>query len=98
MGVALKVFLNYILKSMTESTVTAFYMMFAIVCIICCINKMYSYKVDISNYFNSVPIEKFLLILQESLYDDKRLYFFLNSLLTGSHVIEGNEIISEERE
>lgn len=61
------------------------------------LNKMYSYKADISNYFNSVPIDKFLPMLQESLYDDKRLYFFLSSLLAESHVIEDNKIISEEK-
>ncbi len=61
------------------------------------INKMYSYKVDISNYFNSVPIEKFLPMLKKSLYDDERLYIFLSSLLTESRVIEGKEIVSEEK-
>ncbi|MBR6623796.1 MAG: hypothetical protein IKK91_07910 [Ruminococcus sp.] len=61
------------------------------------INMMYSYKADISNYFNSVPIDKFLPMLHKSLYDDERLYLFLSSLLTESHVIEDNEIISEEK-
>ena len=44
------------------------------------IREMYSYKADISNYFNSIPIPRFLPVLKETLSDDPELYLFLSSL------------------
>lgn len=61
------------------------------------ISEMYSYKADISNYFNSVPVEKLLPMLQEALADDSRLYEFLSSLLTEPHVLEADKVITEEK-
>ena len=46
------------------------------------ISKKWSYKVDISNYFNSVPVERLLPLLQETLEDEPEICRFLESLLT----------------
>ena len=61
------------------------------------IREMYSYKVDISNYFNSVPVEKLLPMLEEIMPDDKELYALLSSLLTEPRVMDGDNIITEEK-
>ena len=61
------------------------------------ISEMYSYKADISNYFNSVPVERLLPMLKEVLSDDEELYAFLSSLLTEPRVIDGNKVIIEEK-
>ena len=46
------------------------------------INCLYAYKVDIHDYFNSVPVDSLLPALKSELYDDLKLYNFLSSLLT----------------
>jgi len=61
------------------------------------ISEMYSYKADISNYFNSVPVERLLPMLKEVLSDDEELYAFLSSLLTEPRIIDGNKVIIEEK-
>ncbi|WP_294413041.1 reverse transcriptase/maturase family protein [uncultured Ruminococcus sp.] len=61
------------------------------------IREMYSYKADISNYFNSVPVERLLPMLKKVLSDDEELYAFLSSLLTEPRVIDGNKVIIEEK-
>jgi hypothetical protein len=61
------------------------------------IRGMYSYKVDISNYFNSIPIERFLPILKETLSDDAPLYEFLSALLKKEEVSDRGKIICEEK-
>ena len=54
------------------------------------INRMYSYKADISNYFNSVPVEKLLPMLSEALAEDPALLNFLSGLLTEPRVLDGS--------
>lgn len=61
------------------------------------VSEMYSYKADISNYFNSVPTEKMLPLLKEILSDDEQLFDFLSSLLKEPYVIEGSSIITENK-
>lgn len=61
------------------------------------INNMYSCKADISNYFNSIPIEKLLPMLKTALADDDELYGFLSGLLTEPRVIERDSIITEKK-
>ena len=61
------------------------------------INELYSYKADISNYFNSIPIEKLLPMLKEVLSDDDELYAFLVRLLSEPRVIDGSSVIIEEK-
>ncbi len=45
------------------------------------IRQMHAYKVDVSNYFNSVPVHRLLPMLEEILGDDSNLYAFLRRLL-----------------
>ena len=59
--------------------------------------RWYAYKADISNYFNSLPIEGFLPVLQEALAGDERLFCFLAGLLTEPRVRERGEIIEEKK-
>jgi hypothetical protein len=61
------------------------------------IGKMYSYKADISNYFNSVPVDKLLPMIEEITRGDERLYIFLRGLLTEPEVICGGKIITEDK-
>jgi retron-type reverse transcriptase len=61
------------------------------------IERMYSYKVDIHNYFNSVPISQMLPILREVLQDDLELFNFLSGLLCETEVIIEKSIIVEEK-
>ena len=58
---------------------------------------MYSYKVDIHDYFNSVPVRSFLPVLKDALSDDPRLFSFLSSLLCEPRVVERGNIITEEK-
>ncbi len=60
------------------------------------IDKMYGYKVDISNYFNTVDIQKLLPILEETLKDEK-LYRFIKKLLTTDKSVFNGEVICEKR-
>ncbi|MBO4749920.1 MAG: group II intron reverse transcriptase domain-containing protein [Lachnospiraceae bacterium] len=48
----------------------------------------YTYKVDVSNYFNSIPIERLLPKLSAVLREDPKLYQFLRSLLVEPRVID----------
>lgn len=59
--------------------------------------KMYGYKVDIHDYFNSIPVEQLLPMLENTLGDDRRLYEFLESLLTESNVMYRGRIVSEKK-
>ena len=61
------------------------------------ITEMYSYKVDIHDYFNSVPVNRFLPLLKDALSDDTRLYAFLSSLLSEPRVLDHGEEITEEK-
>ena len=61
------------------------------------INNYYSYKIDISNYFNSIDVERMLDILDTVLDDDKELYTFVEKLLRNPFVKSGNSIIEEAK-
>ena len=61
------------------------------------IRQMWSYKVDISNYFNSVPVERMLPLLREVLEAEPEICRFLESLLTNSLVRDRGELIPEEK-
>lgn len=60
------------------------------------IKKKYSYKVDIKNYFNSIPVEKLLNTLKDDLNDEK-LYNLFYELLTNNKVIENGTVVEEEK-
>ena len=61
------------------------------------LSDMYSYKVDISDYFNSVPVETLLPMLEVALADDQRLYEFISSLLLEPNVIEKGEVHTQRK-
>ncbi len=61
------------------------------------LGHLYSYKADIHNYFNSVPVERFLPLLKEALSDDPRLYAFLSGLLREPCVLENGKPVEEQK-
>ena len=61
------------------------------------IGRMWSYKVDIHDYFNSVPVERLLPMLNEVTADDPQLYGFLSSLLTETRVLDRSREIEETK-
>lgn len=61
------------------------------------INQYYTYKVDISNYFNSIDLNILLPRLRNVLHDDILLYAFIEALLRNPLVIENGEIKQEQK-
>lgn len=61
------------------------------------IREMYSYKADISNYFNSISVDMLLPMLNDTLKDDPRLFEFLKSLLAEPCVYDKGRIIKEQK-
>ena len=57
--------------------------------------QMYSYKVDVHDYFNSVPVGRLLPMLRSALADDEGLYVFLSSLLSEPCVSDRGRIVTE---
>ena len=57
---------------------------------------MWCYKLDIHNYFNSIPVELLLPMLSEMLVDDEPLYRFFEQMLTDDRVMVNGEIIKEQ--
>lgn len=55
--------------------------------------KLYTYKTDIHNYFNSIPIDKLIPVLRDTLKDDMDTAVFLEKILNNPYVIsEGKKI------
>lgn len=61
------------------------------------IARMYSYKADIRDYFNSVPVERLLPMLKSALMNDERLYTFLSELLLEPHVLDRKKTVAERK-
>lgn len=61
------------------------------------LNQLYGYKIDISNYFNSIDINLLLKKLENFLSSDKRLFDFLKKLLLDDKVMLNGEIIHEKK-
>ncbi|MBO4636280.1 MAG: hypothetical protein J5685_03960 [Clostridiales bacterium] len=59
--------------------------------------NLYSYKVDISNYFNSIDIDRLAPMLDEILSDDPLLLKFLLKLLSEPGVLSGGKEITEDK-
>ena len=59
--------------------------------------QAYSYKVDIHDYFNSVPVERLLPMLKAVLEDDEKLYLFLAKLLLEPRVSDRGEEVIERK-
>ena len=60
------------------------------------IGRMYAYKTDIHNYFNSIDVGRLLPELKEEL-GDERLYSMLENILTDRRVLFENEVIEETK-
>ena len=61
------------------------------------IRNLYAYKVDIHNYFNSVPVERLLPMLEEAVGEDPALVAFLRRLLEEEEVLDGGQRIREQK-
>lgn len=61
------------------------------------IGKFWCYKADIRNYFNSIPIPRLLPMVREVLFPDPEICSFLTSLLSDPWVLEGGNLIREEK-
>ena len=61
------------------------------------LNQLYGYKIDISNYFNSIDINLLLKKLENFLSSDKRLFNFLKKLLLDTKVMFNGKIIHENK-
>lgn len=60
------------------------------------LNNMYGYKVDISNYFNSINVEILLKDLEKNI-SDKMLYKFFYNILSNNYTICNKEKIIESK-
>ena len=61
------------------------------------IDKLWCYKADISNYFNSADVGILLSMLGETLKDDPRLLGFLSALLKEPRVSDRGSIVTEQK-
>lgn len=61
------------------------------------LHQLYSYKVDVSNYFNSIPVDKLNDLLDETITDDDKLLSFMKALLSEEKVLSGDDIIVEQK-
>ena len=61
------------------------------------IGQMWSYKADIRNYFNSIPVETLLPLLKQAIPQDPGVYRFLESLLLDPLVLDQGKLIAEEK-
>lgn len=61
------------------------------------VRHMWSYKVDISNYFNSANVDRMIALLRPTLTDEPETLAFLESLLTNPLVNDHGKLIPEEK-
>lgn len=61
------------------------------------IQNMFSYKVDISNYFNSVCVDRMIAIIREIMHEETEVCRFLTSILENPLVNDQGKIIAEEK-
>lgn len=61
------------------------------------ISNCYSYKLDVSNYFNSIDIDLLLPVLKQLFADDKPLYDFFESQFSDLRAFDNGEIIKEQK-
>ena len=61
------------------------------------IGRMYSYKADVHNYFNSIPVQRLLPMLEEVTAGDPELFLFLKGLLEEPRVRFEGRVIEEEK-
>ena len=56
---------------------------------------MWAYKLDLHDYFNSIPVERLLPMLAELFSDDLPLYRFFEQMLTNPKVFSEGQVIEE---
>ena len=61
------------------------------------IQSMYSYKIDVSDYFNSIPVDTMCEALDSTITDDEELLKFMKALLTEENVRFNDDIITEQK-
>ena len=61
------------------------------------IGELYSYKVDVSDYFNSIDVDLLLPMLDETLKDDTELFRFLSALLKEERVLDRGLVVTEKK-
>lgn len=61
------------------------------------LHSLYSYKVDVSNYFNSIPTGRICQILDSTITDDMDLLDLMKALLCEDRVLDGDNIITEQK-
>lgn len=61
------------------------------------LEKKYALKIDIQNYFNSIPVPKLVEKMKSVIQDDEKLQTFLENLLTQNKVYINNELVDENR-
>ncbi len=54
-------------------------------------------KIDISNYFNSIPVQELTKVLGQVIDDDEMLLQFLTRMLTDGRACEDGQVICEDR-
>lgn len=59
--------------------------------------EMFAYKVDIHDYFNSIPVARLLPMLEDALGEDPALLRFLRALLEEPGALDGGKIITEQK-
>ena len=57
---------------------------------------MWAYKLDIHDYFNSIPVARLLPMLKELLADDPPLYAFFERMLTERQVVYRGQVMEED--
>lgn len=61
------------------------------------IRSMYSYKIDVSDYFNSIPVGRICEALDNTITDDDKLLALMKTLLQEERVRSGEDIITEQK-
>lgn len=61
------------------------------------LHSLYSYKIDVSDYFNSIPVDKICAVLDETITDDDKLLSFMKTLLKEEKALYEDEIITEQK-
>ena len=60
-------------------------------------DRMWAYKTDVHNYFNSIPVDRLLPLLREAALEDERLQTFLCRLLAEPFVLWEGRPVREEK-
>lgn len=61
------------------------------------IDSCYTYKIDVSNYFNSINVGRLLVMLKDVFVDDAELYAFFSRLLDSPYSTENDVVIEEDK-